>query len=195
MSNPFLGQIMQVGFTFAPRGWALCQGQSLSIQQNTALFSLLGTTYGGNGTTTFNLPDFRGRVPVGTGNGAGLTPVVAGQQAGLEATSLSLSQLPIHNHTATFTNTNSSFSALTSKATQQTPAAGSQLARSVDANGSLPQIYAPASTANNVALAGLNVAGVVNVGLAGGSQPFSIRDPYLGITTIIALQGIFPSRS
>src|SRR5690606_5156315 len=99
MSEPFLGEIRMVGFNFAPRGWAFCQGQLLSIAQNSALFSLLGTMYGGNGTTTFALPDLRGRSPVGMGNGPGLTPITQGELAGTENVTLLSTQMPMHTHT------------------------------------------------------------------------------------------------
>src|SRR5271170_2037339 len=96
--EPFIGEIRYVGFNFAPPGWALCEGQTLSIAQNTALFSLLGTTFGGNGQTTFNLPDMRGRVPVGMGNGVGLTPRNLGETGGVEAVTLTTAQMPRHRH-------------------------------------------------------------------------------------------------
>ena len=98
MSDPFIAEIKLVAFNYAPRGWALCNGQLLPINQNQALFSLLGTTYGGNGTTTFALPDFRGRVPLHWGSGPGLPPVNLGERAGEEAHTLIQSELPAHNH-------------------------------------------------------------------------------------------------
>src|SRR5579875_2732614 len=96
--NPFLGELRLVGFNFAPQGWAFADGAILSIQQNTALFSLLGTTYGGNGATTFALPDLRGRVPVGMGNGPGLTPATIGENFGVESVTLLTTQIPSHTH-------------------------------------------------------------------------------------------------
>ncbi len=189
MSEPFLGQLLQVGFTFAPQGWALCAGQTLSISQNSALFALLGTTYGGNGTTTFQLPDFQGRVPIGTGNGAGLSPYVAGQVSGTENVTISTNQMPAHTHPATV----SQMQASSAKATLQQPGAGSVLARGVDNVGSaVPLIYLPTGTATDVTLGG---AIGVTIGNTGGSQPTPIIQPYLAITTIIALEGIFPSRN
>src|SRR4026209_391528 len=98
MSEPFLGEIVMFAGNFAPRGWALCNGQILSIAQNTALFSILGTTYGGNGQTTFGLPDLRSRVPVGQGQGPGLSPWTLGEQNGFENVTLSATQMPAHNH-------------------------------------------------------------------------------------------------
>jgi microcystin-dependent protein len=185
MSEPFIGQILYVGFNFAPRGWATCDGQLLSIAQNTALFSLLGTTYGGNGQTTFALPDLRSRVPVHQGQGPGLSPYVIGQQAGSESVTLTTGQLPAHTHTATL-------NAATNKATAQSPTAGALLAKSVDlgAVNALPNIYVPSTvTPTTVALGGLTV------NPAGSSQPVPVLQPYLTLTAIIALQGIFPSRN
>src|SRR5689334_21806331 len=98
MAEPFLGQICIFGFNFAPNGWAFCQGQLMPIAQNTALFSLLGTQYGGNGQTTFALPDLRGRVPLGFGQGPGLSPYTIGEQAGVEAVTLVQGQMPQHSH-------------------------------------------------------------------------------------------------
>ena len=197
MTEPFLGAVSYFGGNFAPRGYATCSGQLLSISQNTALFSILGTTYGGNGQTTFALPDLRGRVPVGSGSGPGLSPYVLGQQAGTETVTLNTTQLPAHNHAATFANNGSALNAATVKASVQSPAAGGAvLARATDTNGvALPQIYAPSGTATPAALGGLNVAGTVTVGNTGGNQPVPNLQPYLTLTAIIALQGIFPSRN
>ncbi len=105
MSEPFLGEIRIMGFNFAPRGWATCDGQILPIAQNTALFSLLGTNYGGNGQTTFALPDFRGRVPMAAGQSPGLSPYVVGETAGVENVTLLLQELPMHNHGVAVTTT------------------------------------------------------------------------------------------
>src|SRR5687767_4659649 len=113
MAEPFIAQITLFAGNFAPRGWAFCQGQILSIAQNTALFSLLGTTYGGDGQTTFALPDLRGRVPVGTGQGPGLSPYQAGQKSGVENTTLLSTQMPAHVHTANTTVTPASTLAAT----------------------------------------------------------------------------------
>ncbi|THD34764.1 MAG: phage tail protein [Sphingomonas sp.] len=184
MSEPFLGEIRIFPYNFAPRGWATCSGQILSIAQNTALFSLLGTTYGGNGQTTFALPDLRGRAPIGQGQGPGLSPYTLGQIGGTETTTLLTTNMPIHTHAATL-------NATTTKATSQVAAAGSQLAKSVDAGGTaVPEIYVPSGTGGTqVALGGLTV------GTAGGSQPFSLLNPYLVLEPCIALEGIFPSRN
>jgi microcystin-dependent protein len=101
--DPFIGEIRLMGFPFPPKGWQFCQGQLLPINQNQALFSLLGTTYGGNGTTTFGLPDLRGRVVLGVGSGPGLSPYIWGQQGGTEAVALTPAQMPPHGHTFTGT--------------------------------------------------------------------------------------------
>jgi microcystin-dependent protein len=188
MSEPFIGQIMQVGFNFAPRGWAMCNGQSQSIQQNSALFALLGTTFGGNGTSTFNLPNLQGRTMVGVGQLPGGSNYVQGQAAGTESTTLTQQQMPTHTHATTAT-----LNATNDAGTDRAPAAGMFLSRAKDVNPTgtaQVAIYTPTSTAP-VALAGLSV----NVAAAGGSVPVSILSPYLAMTTIIALQGIFPSRN
>jgi microcystin-dependent protein len=196
MSQPYIGQIIQGGWNFAPRGYAFCNGQSQSIAQNTALFSLLGTTFGGNGTTTFNLPNLQGRSMVHWGTGAGLSPIQLGESAGTENVTLTSNQMPAHTHTATFNGSSSTLSATTTAATTQSPSAGSVLGRAKDNTGTaIPFIYAPAGSTASAALAGLNVAGTVTNAPAGGSQPLGIRNPYLGITHVIALQGIFPSRN
>jgi microcystin-dependent protein len=198
MSNPFLGQIIQGGWNFAPRGWAYCAGQILPIAQNTALFSLLGTTYGGNGQTTFALPDLRGRAMINEGQGPGLSNYVLGQVGGTENATLLVTNMPAHTHTATFANNGSAMNVATAKATLQVAPANGVLGKSVDGAttpNAVPEIYCPAGTATPVALAGLNVAGNVTVAAAGGSQPFSIVQPYLAISVVIALEGIFPSRN
>lgn len=211
MSEPFVGQIMQVGFTFAPRGWAPCQGQLVSVAQNSALFALLGTNFGGNGQTTFGLPDARGRVFVGVGNAPGLTPIVQGQLAGTNNVTLNTAQMPTHNHPATFTPSGGTpaagtLQAMTGALAAETaaPAAGSFLGVANDSSGSVtPTFYVPAGQSGTtpVNLGGLTITGgtggggTVTVGNAGGNQPFSIMQPYLGIQTNIALEGVFPSRN
>lgn len=181
MSDPFLGQIIQGGWNFAPRGWALCAGQILPIAQNTALFSLLGTSFGGNGQTTFGLPDLRGRVMVNQGAGPGLSPYVIGQAGGSENTTLTIGNLPAHNHP---------LNVATAKASLQIAPQNGVLGHSIDGAASpaaLPEIYCPAGTATPVSIAG--------IGPTGNNQPFSILQPYLAVTIVIALEGIFPSRN
>ncbi len=176
--DPFIAEIRMFAGNFAPRGWAFCNGQILSIAQNTALFSLLGTTYGGNGQTTFALPDFRSRVPVGTGQGPGLSDIDLGQQGGTETNTLIANQLPAHTHT---------LNASGNGPTVNT-AAGNLLASQSRANGgTMPNVYAPNS--NQVAM------GTLAIGVTGGNQPFNNIQPYIGMNYIIALEGIFPSRN
>jgi microcystin-dependent protein len=166
-STPYLGQIMMTSFNFAPKGWALCAGQLLPINQNTALFSVLGTTYGGDGQITFALPDLRGRVPLHTGSG-----FVLGQRAGEENHTLTSSELPAHGHAVT---------ASANPANTASPI-GAFAAGGGNSN------FAAAS-ATNTFLA------VPTVADTGGSQPHPNLPPYLVISFVIALQGIFPSRS
>jgi microcystin-dependent protein len=179
MSEPFIGEIIMFAGNFAPRGWALCQGQILSIAQNTALFSILGTTYGGNGQTTFALPDLRGRVPLGQGQGPGLSPYVLGQLAGTENTTLLQSQMPAHNHLITANEGNG---------TAQAPANGFLSAPVVPTQGNAAvSAYRNSSDGTTLAPTSLSISG--------GNQPFSNLQPYLCINFIIALEGIFPSRN
>jgi microcystin-dependent protein len=170
MSEPFIGEIRIVAFNFPPRGYALCNGQILSISQNTALFSLLGVTYGGNGQTTFALPNLQSRVPVHPGQGAGLSPVTLGQVGGNETVTLTQNNLPAHSHLASTTQA----AAQSTRPGNQVPASGQAV------YGSPPDgsAFAPGFIQN-----------------AGGSQPFGIQPPYLGVNFVIALQGIFPSRN
>lgn len=193
MSQPFLGQIIQGGWNFAPRGYAYCSGQLMSIAQNTALFSLLGTTYGGDGQTTFGLPDLRGRSMINQGQSPGLSNYVLGEMGGAESATLTLPNLPAHTHPFTGTGT---VGAATSKATEATPANGMVLARSVDAAvpaNANPEIYLPAGTATTVTIAGVNVSGTT--GIAGSNVPVATLSPFTCVSVVIALQGIFPSRN
>jgi len=177
--EPFLGEIKAVGFNWAPQGWALCNGQLLSIAQNTALFSLLGTTYGGNGQTTFALPNLQGRVPIHQGQSGGTSQYTIGQSGGTENVTLTINNMPAHTHTATATINASA------RGDQDTPAGG------VPAPNSGNNIYASAADGSTKMNAGM--ATVTNAP-AGGNQPLSVVQPYLCINFIIALQGIFPSR-
>jgi microcystin-dependent protein len=200
MTQPFLGQIIQGGWNFAPRGYHMCDGSLMAISQNAALFALLGTSFGGNGTSTFGLPDLRGRTMVGWGQGPGLANYVLGEMTGVENVTLLQSNMPLHTHTATFTPTGSALNAATNKASAQVPAAGSYLGKSIDgstAGTAVPQIYFPTggTAPTLVALGGLNVAGTVTVGTAGGNLPFSILNPLTAVTVIIAVNGVFPSRN
>jgi microcystin-dependent protein len=175
MSEPFLGEIRIVGFTFAPRGWADCNGQLLPIAQNSALFSLLGTTYGGDGRTTFALPDLRSRFPMHTGTGIGLSPRTLGARAGVENYTLTQNQMPSHTHTGTV-------QASTDEGDRTDPA-GAYPARPEDP----VQPYGGSA-------GGTMAAGGVQVGNTGGGQPVDNMPPFLVLRFVIALQGLFPSR-
>lgn len=170
--DPFIGQIQAFGFNFPPRGWAFCDGQILSISQNTALFSLLGTTYGGNGQTTFALPDLRGRSIVHAGQGPGLSSINQGESAGSENITLIVNNMPSHNHAV-------SIAVNTGSGEESSPTSF---------------LSSHAGAFNESPTSGAVLAGV-NQTNAGGNQPVNIRNPYLGVYVSIALQGIFPSRS
>lgn len=174
-ADPLLGEIMTVGFNFAPRGWATCSGQLLAISQNSALFALLGTAFGGDGRTTFGLPDLRGRTMRGTGQGQGLNDVRQGQKGGSTTETLTTANLPAHSHTATLFGE-------TASGTLRNPA-GNMLASH--------QGYAAPVPADNKAMAQESI----QVGHTGGSLPFNIQGPFLGLFICIAMQGVFPSRS
>lgn len=174
--DPILGMIQIFGFSFAPRGWAFCDGSLLPIAQNTALFSLLGTTYGGNGQTTFALPDLRGRVPLGMGNGPGLTPHPQGEMAGTENVTLLVNQIPQHNHAMMGSGDAQSVGGV----------AGNSLGSAPRGSGN-GTVYAPGAT-NQVAMGS-------PTGFTGGNQPHSNMQPYLAMNYCIALEGIFPSRN
>ena len=170
--EPFIGQIQPFGFNFAPRGWAQCFGQLLPIQQYTALFSLLGTTFGGDGRTTFALPDLRGRSIVGIGAGPGLSNITWGERGGNETTNLTVNNLPPHNHTV---------SVAVNTATGEE-------------SSSTMYLSSHASAFNDSASAGAVLSGVSS-GNTGSGQSFSNREPFLGINVCIALVGVFPSRN
>ena len=173
----FVGMIAAFGFNFPPRGWMLCNGQVIAITQNSALFSLLGTTYGGNGQTTFALPDLQGRVLIGMGNGPGLTPRTQGEVSGTENVTLISTQMPAHNHTMT----------ASGDGPTQATASGASLASQGRTGGTMPTIYA------NGATTPVNMASATTQ--AGGNQPHNNMQPYLAINYCIAVEGIFPSRN
>jgi microcystin-dependent protein len=180
MGDQFLGEIRMVGFNFAPVGWALCDGSLLSIQQNAALFSLLGVTFGGNGTTNFALPDLRGRTPVCMGSGLGLEPITLGEQAGSESTTISQAQMPTHTHALNVAGTpTNSDNAPTSK--------NNVLGAAGTGQGS--------ATIWSTALSSPVALNQGQIGVAGGNLPLPLRNPYLGTNFIIALTGVFPSRT
>lgn len=223
MSEPFLGEIRMVGFNFAPNGWAPCDGRLLPIAQNSALFALLGTTYGGDGISNFGLPDLRGRAAVGMGTGPGLTTIVQGERSGTESVTLTTGQMPQHAHPAAFVGQASGVSG--SLSTSVSVDVGTSTANPMVPPAAGATTFLSATTGkvglNNVAFSGLytntapdatkaqlggitasttagslsaTAAGTVTVGPAGASQPVPLRNPYLGSNFIIALEGIFPSR-
>ena len=165
MSEPFLGEIRMVGFNFAPRGWALCDGQILPIAQNQSLYSLLGTTYGGDGRTTFALPDLRGRSPMHVGNGH-----TQGQKSGEETHTLALNEIPVHDHVLQSTSENGN---------QPIPT-DAMLATANNMYG------------NPATLTSLRGDSVTSVG---GGQAHDNMQPFLALNFCIALQGLFPSRN
>lgn len=179
MSDAYIGEIRTFGFNFAPKSWATCSGQLLSIAQNTALFSILGTTYGGNGTTTFALPDLRGRAPIHWGTGVGLANVSLGQVGGEENHLLIQTEMPTHNHT---------FAATTAAATKK-PVNLGVFADDVDSQA---VDYFAAFNAPNSSYVNLNP---LSMPAAGGSQPHNNMQPYLVLNICICLFGIFPSRN
>lgn len=187
----FLATILLWPCNFAPSGWQFCSGQLLAISQNAALFSLIGTYFGGNGTTNFQLPDFRGRVAVGAGQGNGLSPYVLGQVGGTENVTLNINEMPSHSHTISLSFT---VSVSNAQATNTTPASGNSLAAIYDVNNINPIAGYVASAPNTPINVGPSAL-TGNTGLTGGNQPHPNLQPYLSVNYIIALQGIFPSRN
>lgn len=171
--TPILGEIKMFAGNFPPRGWAFCGGQLVGIASNTALFSILGTTYGGDGRVTFGLPDLRGRVPVGMGQGPGLTSRIQGEMSGEENHTLIATEMPQHSH---------ALQASSGNGDQRGP--GGNFPAASDQRNSQ---YAAAANATTMAPAA--------IGAAGSSQPHNNMQPYLGMNFIIALEGIFPSRN
>jgi microcystin-dependent protein len=191
MAEPFLGMIILVPYNFAPQGWAFCAGQILPISQNTALFSLLGTTFGGNGQTTFALPDLRGRVPLGTGQGPGLSNYDVGQNGGTESVTLTVNEMPTHTHPIALNNLTATANARNTAGNSQTPV-GSVPA--VEAAG-VTATYSNAAPNATMAPGAISVTGTATAGPMGASLPVPILPPYLAVNYCIALQGIFPSRN
>ena len=169
--DPFVGEIEIVGFNFAPTGWATCDGQLLAISQNTALFALLGTQFGGDGKSTFALPDLRGRMAIGQGQGPGLQNFVIGEAGGEEQVTLTVAQIPAHTHRA-----------MGSSAPANSTTVGGNVWGTTAAF--LYSSGSPSTSMNPLA-----------IGAVGGGLPHENRPPYLVMNFIIALQGIFPARS
>lgn len=177
--EPFLGQIVIFGGNFAPRNWALCDGQLLPIAQYQALYSILGTTYGGDGRTTFALPDLRGRVPLSQGQGPGTSNRILGSKGGAETTTLIAANLPAHNHTA---------SASIHLGTAANAPTGT--------NNYIPLTTGANFFSNTKGTTNLNAgASTVTVNNNGNSTAFNNIQPYLAVNYLIALQGLFPSRN
>ena len=175
--EPMLGEIMIVGFSFCPRGWAPAEGQILPINQNQSLYSLLGTTFGGDGRTTFALPDYRGRVIVGQGNGPGLTPRQEGQRGGAVTHVMTESTMPSHSHRVNANNLDGDKAGPGNKLLAAAPTGGT-------GNETIYSLAAPNKTMSSEMIAN-----------AGSSAPISTIDPTLGLMHCIALQGLFPSRN
>lgn len=188
--EPFIGQVQIFGFSFPPQGWAACNGSLLSIAQHSAVFALLGTVYGGNGQSTFGLPNLCSRIPVGVGsNTLGLQQTVLGETGGNQTHTLLSTEMPTHNHAVGVTvNVNAS----TNTDCTTAPAAGSYFASltGVSKGG----LYS-SSAGTTVTLGGNVASATATCGNAGGNQPFNILNPYLGMNYCIALEGIFPSRN
>lgn len=172
--DPFVAEIRMFGFNFPPKGWAFCDGQLLPISQNTALFSLLGTTYGGNGASNFQLPNMQGNAPMHPGHGPGLSLHDLGETSGTEAVTLAQTEMPAHSHTVQSAPAN--FPGNSDVPTNDS------FARSAEGNAYTP----PAS---------LVPMSLQTIGMAGGSQPHNNMQPYLTLNFCIALQGVFPPRS
>ena len=190
--DPILGQIQTFGFNFAPRGWAFCDGQLLSIAQNTALFSLLGTTYGGDGRTTFALPNLKGRSIVHPGTGPGLSPINWGQTGGRDFTTLTIANMPPHSHQLI---QGQSIVETIVKTSSGSPINESDNGTNpLGTGGAFPDIYSDSISGND------KVGGVTSTisgttAIAGSGMSFDSRNPFLGMYTCIAMQGIFPSRN
>jgi microcystin-dependent protein len=171
-SPPFVGQVMAAGFNFAPRGWALCNGQLLPISQYTALFSLLGTNFGGDGRTTFGLPDLRSRIPIGAGQGNGLSDYTLGEMVGFEGITLTLGELASHSHQAV------------------------AFGRAGDGTTPTSSVWAAGGAVNDswYSAAANSAMSPLCTTRAGGNLPHENRQPFLVLNFIIALEGIFPPR-
>jgi microcystin-dependent protein len=179
MSNPFVSEIRMFGFNFAPTGWALCNGQLLPISQNTALFSLLGTSFGGNGQSNFALPNLQSSVPLHAGDGAGLSQRFIGEIGGEQNVTLLISEMPAHNHS--FVCTTATATVVTSNTNQPAYGFTGNFQSSVEAK--MYSTVAPNATMNPNA-----------IGITGGSQPHNNLMPYLTVSFCIAMQGVFPAR-
>lgn len=192
----FMGTVQSFAFNFAPNGWALCNGQTLGISQYQALFSLLGTYYGGNGTTNFMLPNLQGRLPMAQGNGLGLTPRVIGESSGTETVTATITNLPNHTHALsglTATTTLQLASPASNPVTNPT-ATNSYIGASGGGPGSA-SIYSDAQGAAAVPLKGVATTVTGEISSAGNGLPLETMNPFLVLNFSIALNGLFPSRN
>lgn len=186
-----MSEIRMFGGTFAPSGWMFCQGQLLAISQYDAMFALIGTTYGGDGQTTFALPDLRSRVPVGTGQGPGLQGYTLGQEGGVESVTLTNASMPVHNHAST-SNITATFNPKansTATGNVSTPESNYLSVAAANMYGTLPD------ESMATAAASATVGGSIGLGVSGGSQPHENMSPVLCLNYIICVEGIFPSRN
>jgi microcystin-dependent protein len=191
MPTSFVGEILLVGFNFPPKGYAFCQGQLLPIQQNTALFSLLGTMYGGNGQTNFALPNLQGSVPLGFGQGPGLTDHPQGEKSGSETIQLTTQQMPLHTHVVNASSVLAAVASRSGAGNQQTPVGNVPASESAGVTATYSNGLPDATMrAGNIA-----VSGTATASPAGNDQPHENRQPYLTMNYVIALQGVFPPRS
>lgn len=191
MINPFLAQIEIFAGNFAPRGWAFCEGQLLPISQYSALFSILGTTYGGDGRTTFGLPDLRGRSGMHPGHGPGLSARKLGQKIGVETTTLNSTQLAAHNHIAINRLTGVAAIEVNEEEGEEASPSSGFLAKTPSGNS----YYLDESDGNFLAGTSGDIGGSMNIINSGASSAYNNRQPFLGLNYVIALQGVFPSRS
>jgi len=199
MADPFIGEIIMFAGNFAPRGWAFCNGQLLSIQSNQALFAIIGTTYGGNGTNTFGLPNLQGRVPVHQGQSLGMSQYNLGQSGGTENVTLTANELPAHVHSVALNgtgNTSVAFGASSANGNTATPGPTTVPAKVVSG---LTALNAFSTTAPDTTLSPATATTTVNVngntGIAGNNMPVHIVQPYQVVNFIIALEGLFPPRN
>lgn len=191
----YMATIMGWAPNFAPRNWAFCAGQTLSISSNTALFSLIGTTYGGNGQTTFNLPDLRGRVPVGAGQGPGTSDYRLGQMGGSETVTLTVAQLAPHTHEAATSGLSATIQASDQAATESVPGTNGATTLGAAMNGGRPSQAYNSATPNVTLNTGGQVSGNVTINPTGSGQPIGLMQPYLAINFIICIAGVFPPRN
>jgi len=191
-SEPYIGEICLFPYQYCPSGYAEANGQLLPISSNSALFSLVGTTFGGDGISNFGLPDLRGRAPVGFGSGNGLSPLVMGQAGGVQSVTLTQAQMPTHQHTATTTvNATSTLNVVSAAGNASTP-----VGKVIASSSSRDNQYSDAAPTDRMATGAVTTTAnaTTNVGAAGSSQPVATQSPYLALRYCIAMQGVYPSR-